>query len=175
MGSRRGRVACLRAVLAGLALLGGLSSAAAQIDTLVQPRGVVVPGLLGGAHPVASITTGHDANTYLNMLPPKGPFDETQPAGVIRTTEPVEYYVRMYTPGSSDAGGPWIMRASAIRGLTPEQIRDRFALPFPVVASSNAARPLRRLLPTARNDRCATDARCSSSRCSPTGRGGRGG
>ena len=117
------------------------SAARAQIDPLVQPRGVAIPGLLGGAHPVASITTGHDANIYLNMLPPKGPFDETQPAGVIRTTEPVEYYVRMYTPGSSNAGGPWIMRASTVRGLTPEQLRDRFALPFPVTYITNVLVP----------------------------------
>lgn len=141
MSSSRVRMASLCTALAGLVLLAGSTGAAAQIDTLLQPRGVAIPGLLGGSHPVASITTGTDANTYLDMLPPKGPFDETRPAGVIRTTEPTEYYVRLYTPGSSNAAGPWIMRASTVRGLTPEQLRERFALPFPVTYITNVLVP----------------------------------
>ena len=136
MGNRGGRVASLRVVLVAVALFGGWSSAAAQIDTLVQPRGVPISGLLAGDPPTQArdpITTGVDANFYLNANPASLPFDNTQPAGVVRTTEQTEYYVRFYAPNApvnpSQAAGPWIMRASAVRGLTPEQIRDRFALP----------------------------------------------
>ena len=138
---RLGRLA--RGILAAVSLITSIGAALAQsgIDPLVQPRGVPIPGLLGGLHPVASITTGNDANTYLGMGPPTEPFNTTRPAGVIRTTEPIEYYVRMYTPGSSNAAGPWIMRASTVRGLTPEQLRDRFALPFPVTYITNVLVP----------------------------------
>lgn len=120
--------------LAVVLLIMSIGAAAAQsgIDTLVQPRGDLVTGLLGGKHPVSPITTGQDANTYIGSVPPTESFDNGQPAGVVRTTEPTEYYVRMYTPAypTSNAVGPWIMRASTVRGLTPEQLRDRFALPF---------------------------------------------
>lgn len=128
-----------RGTFAVTLLVASIGAATAQggIDTLVQPRGVPIPGLSG----VPSITTGADANTYLGMGPPTAPFDTTRPAGVIRTTEPTEYYVRMYTPGSSNAAGPWIMRASTLRGLTPEQLRDRFALPFPVTYITNVLVP----------------------------------
>ena len=137
MGNRRGRVASLRVILAILALLGGLSNAAAQIDTLVQPRGVPLSGLpLAGDPPTHAqdpITDGAQANTYVGIPPPTEPFDNTQPAGVVRMTETTEYYVRFYAPNAplnpSFPSGPWIMRASTVRGLTPEQIRDRFALP----------------------------------------------
>lgn len=138
MGNRRGCVACLRLVLTGLALFAGLSQAAAQIDTLVQPRGVPISGLLAADPPTTTqardpILNGVDANFYLNANPASLPFDNGQPAGVVRTTEQTEYYVRFYAPNApvnaSQAAGPWIMRASTVRGLTPEQIRDRFALP----------------------------------------------
>jgi outer membrane autotransporter protein len=40
------------------------------------------------------------------------------------------YFVRMYDPANNvNQVGSWIMRAAEVRGLTPEQIRDRFALP----------------------------------------------
>ncbi len=138
MRCRRVVVACLCVVLGGLALLGGLSSAAAQVDTLVQPRGIPISGLLAGVPPPATqatdpIATGADANHYLIADPASEPFDNSQPAGVVRTTATTEYYVRFYAPNApvnpSFPSGPWIMRASSVRGLTPEQIRDRFALP----------------------------------------------
>lgn len=123
---RYGRL--FRKVLTAALLIASIGAAAAQggIDTLVQPRGIAIPGLTG----VPSITTGANANTYLGIGPPTEPFDTTQRAGVVRTTERTEYYVRLYTPGSSNAAGQWIMRASTVRGLTAEQLRDRFALPF---------------------------------------------
>jgi uncharacterized protein with beta-barrel porin domain len=112
--------------IAAVVLLAGCAGAAAQVDPLVQPRGIPIAGLPG----VPSITTGVDANTWMGIPPPTQPFDPIRPAGVVRTTEPVEYYVRLYTPGANGAVGGWVMRASTVRGLTPEQLRDRFALPF---------------------------------------------
>lgn len=138
MRSRHVVVACLRVILTAIALLGALNAAAyAQVDTLVQPRGVPLSGLpLAGDPPTHAqdpITTGTQANTYVGIPVPTEPFDNTQPAGVVRTTEQTEYYVRFYAPNAptnpSYPSGPWIMRASTVRGLTAEQIRDRFALP----------------------------------------------
>lgn len=130
------RHAFTRAGAVVLVLASLHSASQAQIDILVQPRGVVIPGLLAGDPPTQArdpIATGIDANFYLNANPASEPFDNGQPAGVIRTTEQTEYYVRFYAPNDplnpSQPNGPWIMRASTVRGLTPEQIRDRFALP----------------------------------------------
>lgn len=122
---RRGRR--LREFLAAVLLAGSIGAANAQTDLVVQPRGVHILGLTG----VPLIETGAEANTYppLGATPTTLPFANAAAAGVVRTTEPTEYYVRFYTPGSSNPNGPWIMRASAVRGLTPEQIRDLFALP----------------------------------------------
>lgn len=125
-----------RRFLAAILLIASIGAANAQIDTLVQPRGVAISGLLAGDPPTQArdpIANGVDANFYLHANPASEPFDNGQPAGVVRTTEQTEYYVRFYAPNApvnpSFASGPWIMRASTVRGLTPEQIRGRFALP----------------------------------------------
>lgn len=124
----------LREVLAAVLLLASVGAADAQIDTLLQPRGVPLSGLpLPGDPPTRAqdpITNGIQANNYVGIPFPTEPFDNTQPAGVVRTTAQTEYYVRLYTLGSTRPDGPWIMRASTVRGLTMEQLRDRFALPF---------------------------------------------
>ena len=56
-------------------------------------------------------------------------FPANQGVPEIMPTQPL-YFVRVYNPstGSNQVGG-WIMRAADVRGLTPQQIRDRFALP----------------------------------------------
>lgn len=116
-----------RILFAAVAFVLSVGAASGQgIDPLRQPHGVPIAGLPG--HPI--IATGIDANGYLGIPPPTEPFDNTQPAGVVRTTEPIEYYVRLYTPPTSLPNRSWIMRASTVRGLTPDQLRDRFALPF---------------------------------------------
>ena len=47
----------------------------------------------------------------------------------IMPTQPL-YFVRLYNPSTgSNQVGAWIMRAADVRGLTPAQLRDRFALP----------------------------------------------
>ena len=57
------------------------------------------------------------------------PFPANQGVPEIMPTQPM-YFVRLYNPASSiNQVGGWIMRAADVRGLTPEQLRDRFALP----------------------------------------------
>jgi len=44
-------------------------------------------------------------------------------------TSQTEYLVRVYKKGAQSPTGRWLMHASSIRGLTPQQISDYFALP----------------------------------------------
>jgi hypothetical protein len=39
-------------------------------------------------------------------------------------------YVRVYTEGSTNQGGRWMMSADDIAGLSPQQIKDKFDLPY---------------------------------------------
>jgi hypothetical protein len=57
------------------------------------------------------------------------PFDTgSDPARILRTVTP-QTFVRFYTPGISGPLGAWATSASEVRGLTPEQVWDRLALP----------------------------------------------
>lgn len=57
------------------------------------------------------------------------PFPANQGVTEIVPSQPL-YFVRMYAPaGGINQVGGWVMRAQDVRGLTPEQIRDKFALP----------------------------------------------
>jgi outer membrane autotransporter protein len=56
-------------------------------------------------------------------------FPVNQGVPEIMPSQPL-YFVRLYNPASGiKQMGSWIMRAADVRGLTPEQLRDRFALP----------------------------------------------
>ncbi len=39
-------------------------------------------------------------------------------------------FVRVFTPGKTGAQGKWVMRAEDIKGLTAQQIKEKYALPF---------------------------------------------
>ena len=39
-------------------------------------------------------------------------------------------YVRVYTEGTTNQGGRWIMNADDIAGLSPQQIQNKFDLPY---------------------------------------------
>ena len=114
-----------RGTVAAVLLIASIGAAAAQsgIDTLVQPHGVVIPGLPRGPPGPAffPIANGAEANDYSIFkgfgFPTTKPFNDISAAGVVRTTEPVEYYVRLYALGTASGPvGSWIMRASAVRG-----------------------------------------------------------
>jgi len=70
-------------------------------------------------------------NGYFSEVPQPyyAPFPANQGVPEIMPSQPL-YFVRMYAPaaGINQVGG-WVMRADQLRGLTPQQIRDRFALP----------------------------------------------
>ena len=57
------------------------------------------------------------------------PFPASQGITEILPSQPL-YFVRMYAPAAGIGQvGSWVMRAQDVRSLTPEQIRDKFALP----------------------------------------------
>ena len=67
-------------------------------------------------------------NRYFSADPQTyyAPFPANQGVPAIMPSQTL-YFVRFYT--GTDPRGSWVMRAADVRGLTPEQIRDRFALP----------------------------------------------
>ncbi len=78
---------------------------------------------------VPSISTGADANTYLNLSPPTESFTPSTPALVVRTTAPTQY-VRAFAAGVTNAVGGFIAGSNAVRGLNAAQMRDVLALPY---------------------------------------------
>lgn len=73
-------------------------------------------------------------NQYLakwdpNIIPGvTDPFDTRYSVSEVQPSAPM-YFVRVYTEPNSGPLGSFIVRASLVRGLTPEQIRDILALP----------------------------------------------
>ena len=94
---------------------------AADWRTLVQPVGTEnIPFLIDPALLNAAYSAG------------KGPWDSGTTVTSIKTTVPL-FFVRFYNPTAalnpSRQEGSWVMRASVVRGLNAQQIRDLFALP----------------------------------------------
>src|SRR5262245_58725797 len=119
------------AIFAGLLLLSEAALGQQVVGGMIVPNGEVVNGPVfrrNGTF-VPSITTGADANAYIVSTPPTQSFVNNASAVVIRTTVP-SLYVRVYTEGVTNPVGGFIAPANAIRGLTPEQVRDVLALPF---------------------------------------------
>lgn len=56
------------------------------------------------------------------------PFDTNYPATEIILTEP-QHFVRLLGTPNSSSNGAWIMRSEYVRGKTPDELRDIFALP----------------------------------------------
>jgi hypothetical protein len=84
------------------------------------------------AQPIGSLLIVEPAATVNTRLGGNPPFETITDVTTINTTVPL-YFVRFYNPtdtaNPSSAVGSWIMRAAAVRGLTPAQVRDIFALP----------------------------------------------
>jgi len=75
-------------------------------------------------------------NSYLQKWDPNiipgvtDPFTSNVTVTEVQPTK-VTYFVRGYTPASGiGAIGTWLMKASEVRGLTPEQMKDKFALQY---------------------------------------------
>ena len=85
--------------------------------------------------PFATPTTPVQEVNYIcaqwdfNVIPQTVPFDLNTAVTEIVLTKP-QHFVRLYAPASgSSPNGVWIIRSEYVRGLTPEQLKDRFALP----------------------------------------------
>ncbi|NPU85509.1 MAG: autotransporter outer membrane beta-barrel domain-containing protein [Syntrophaceae bacterium] len=85
---------------------------------LVQPLGTLV-----------AVETAATVNARLGGIPP---FESSTNVTTIQTTVP-QYFIRFYNPtdpvNPSNPVGSWVMRAATVRGLTPAQVREIFALP----------------------------------------------
>jgi len=88
---------------------------------LVQPLGTLI-----------AVETAATVNARLGGIPP---FENSTDVTTIQTTVP-QYFIRFYNPADpvnpSNPVGSWVMRTATVRGLSPAQVRDLFALPsFP--------------------------------------------
>lgn len=87
-------------------------------QNLVQPSGTVL-----------TVESAATVNARLGGFPP---FALSTDVTTIQTRTPL-YFVRFYNPNSpvnpSNAIGSWVMRSAAVRGMTPTEVRDIFALP----------------------------------------------
>jgi outer membrane autotransporter protein len=84
------------------------------------------------AQPIGNLVIVETATTVNTRLGGNPPFETRTDVTTINTTVP-QYFVRFYNPtdatNPSNAVGSWIMRSATVRGLTPSQVRDIFALP----------------------------------------------
>ena len=105
-------------ICASFVLLLAPSVSAQDWRTLVQPIGTLL-----AVEPAATV------NGRLGGNPP---FEVTTNVTTIQTSTQL-YFVRFYNPNAaanaSYAVGSWVMRSATVRGLTPAQVRDIFALP----------------------------------------------
>ena len=73
-------------------------------------------------------------------IPETAPYDIRYPASEIILTQP-QHFVRMLGTPKSGVNGAWIMRSEYVRGKTPSQIRDIFALPEEPIGIVNVEMP----------------------------------
>lgn len=82
-----------------------------------------------GKYRVIGETTTEEANKFWAS---KGydsePYKNGQKAQIIELTEPAKF-VRTYDGKNSFKAGGWVMKYDDIKGLTPEEIADKYALP----------------------------------------------
>ncbi len=134
-------------LLLSLAVIRGSTLPAAAEDwrNLVQPTGTLYSGLLwqmNAEGPQGPFLTPAEANSLLGTYrgcayPPFDafiPVSEQTSVTLIKTSKTL-YFTRTFNTSDPDPGkrsypaGSWVMRGATVRGLTPEQIRDVFALP----------------------------------------------
>lgn len=119
------RLALAACLAVGLAAPGSGAALASTTEPVVDPRGEVL-----------AIYSSDYANGLLisqgRATSSTRPFLDDRAVDEVRTSQ-TEHWVRTYSynPDSLKGGavGSWLMRASSIRGMTPEQVRDFYALP----------------------------------------------
>jgi len=129
-----GRRGCLTRgsfVVLAMISLANVAQAQTTSSSLPLPSGEIITGPVfrRNGTSVPLITTGTDANTYLNLGPPTESFTPSAPMVVIRTSASTQF-VRVYTAGVTNAVGGFIVGSNAVRGLSAAQIRDVLALPY---------------------------------------------
>ena len=82
---------------------------------------------LGSSITERTTTTAELRNSTLGLE--KAPYKPGTPVIGFKPTQTTQY-VRVYTDGVTNPAGKWIMRYSDIQGLTPAQIKSKFALPY---------------------------------------------
>ena len=135
-----------RLFFAGIFACCLIACSAVRALTVTQPLGTLVRTWeTSGSLPITPQAPAPDGFTYPPASPIEevnyicaqwdtsvtvvsSPFDQGAPATEIILTQP-QHFVRLLTPVGS-VGGPWLMRSEYVRGLTPEQLKDVFALQY---------------------------------------------
>ncbi|HBL98078.1 TPA: hypothetical protein DDZ86_00345 [Candidatus Dependentiae bacterium] len=97
-------------------------------------------------HPFPLPTTSMEELNYIcaqwdsEEIPATEPFDDHYTATEIILTQP-QHFVRLLGLPQSSPNGAWIMRSEYVRGKTPAELRDIFALPAPPVDINNVEMP----------------------------------
>lgn len=134
--NKSSQVIAVLAILMLAAIAVGPGRAQGQVSPvppgLVLPIGTTIKTWESGAINFLDNGTVNRVLAYKNGWPGEtyyAPFPANQGVPEILPSQPL-YFVRMYAPAAGIGQiGSWVMRAAEVRGLTPEQIRDRFALP----------------------------------------------
>lgn len=116
-----------------IALGGSLNLAARRLGGPRTPS--TIQGVNIGGTNIRSVNAA-DANAN-HDLPPYNPSKPVFQFEADGTTE----YIRVYTDGTTGQTGAWMMTANDITGLTPQQIKDKFDLPYMPTHVTNVAPP----------------------------------
>lgn len=130
-----------------LVILGGSCITVISVQEITQPIGILArayqttgpipfpvqpPAPLHQPYPLP-VTPINEVNYICAQWDPDeyaetAPFDVNYPATEIILTEP-QHFVRLLGTPTSSSNGSWIMRSEYVRGKTPEELRNIFALP----------------------------------------------
>ena len=103
-----------------------ISSTSAQYKNFSSALDEIDDALAGINYSNKTVISAEARNKALNLE--KKPYKPGTPVFGFKTTQPTQY-VRVYTEGVTTPQGGWMMKYSDIHGLTPTQIKDKFALP----------------------------------------------
>lgn len=101
-----------------------------KIDDLSDvSKGIKVGDTLEDGSKVVRISSAEEANKALSKGKyAKPPYAPDKPVYIIEASGK-EHYVRVFDGSNSGKYGQWIMKYDDIKGLTPSQIRNKYALP----------------------------------------------
>ena len=84
---------------------------------------------ISGKYKIIGEQTTEESNNYWKSVGyTDAPYKPNQKAQIIELTKDTKF-VRTYDGKNSGMYGSWVMKYDDIKGLTPEQIADKFALP----------------------------------------------